>query len=107
MTTQLTQEPADVKISAILRDSFSSLIDFDIVMTGYTVTAYVVPASGDDAVAFTVVNTDLSAGQVTISLTAAQMASIGLGTHKWYLQWVVSTTTRTTIAGDFEVTSYG
>jgi len=107
MTTQLTQEPADVKISAILRDSFSSLIDFDIVMTGYTVTAYVVPASGDDAVAFTVVNTDLSAGQVTISLTAAQMVSIGLGMHKWYLQWVVSTTTRTAIAGDFEVTSYG
>ena len=106
--TDLTQLPAEINIEAVVRDSFSSLVDFDIDLTGYTVTAYVDPVDGGTQTAFTIVETDLSAGQVTISLTAAQVTTIGEGTHKWYLKWVVGVTTiRTAFAGNFKITKYG
>ena len=105
---ELQQLPSEINISAVYRDSFSTDIDFDIDMTGYVVTAYVDILAGTEQ-AFTVVETDLSAGQITISLTAAQMATIGEGEHKWYFQWVVTATAavRTAFAGTFVVTKYG
>ena len=105
---ELLQLPSEINISAVFRDSFSTDIDFDIDMTGYVVTAYVDILAGDQE-EFTVVETDLSLGQVTISLTAAQMAIIGEGEHRWYFQWVVTATSavRTAFAGEFTVTKYG
>ena len=105
---ELEQLPSEVNISAVLRDSFTSDIDFDIDMTGYVVTAYVDIIAGDQE-AFTVAVTSLALGTFTISLTAAQMAAIGLGIHGWYLQWTITATSavRTAFAGTFTVTKYG
>jgi len=105
---ELEQLPSEVNISAVLRDSFTSDIDFDIDMTGYVVTAYVDIIAGDQE-AFTVAVTSLALGTFTISLTAAQMTTIGLGTHGWYLQWTITATSavRTAFAGTFTVTKYG
>ena len=105
---ELQQLPSEINISAVFRDSFSTDIDFDIDMTGYVVTAFV-DIVGADQEDFTVVETDLSAVQLTISLTAAQMETIGEGTHGWFLQWVITATSavRTAFAGAFEVTKYG
>ena len=105
--TDLEQLPAEINISAVVRDSFSSLIDFDINLTGYTVTAYVDHHDGETQTAFTIDETNLSSGQVTISLTAAQLTSIGIGEHKWYTKWVVGSAVRTTFAGNFTVSKYG
>lgn len=105
---ELQQLPSEINISAILRDSFSTDIDFDIDMTGYVVTAFVDILAGDQE-EFTVVETDLSLGQLTISLTAAQMVIIGEGDHRWYFQWTVTATgaVRTAFAGAFKVSKYG
>ena len=105
---ELQQLPSEINISAVFRDSFTTDIDFDIDMTGYVVTAYVDIVGGDQE-DFTVVETDLSAGQLTISLTAAQMEIIGEGNHGWFLQWVITATeeVRTAFAGKFTVTKYG
>ena len=105
---ELQQLPSEINISAVLRDSFTTDIDFDIDMTGYVVTAFVDIVAGTQE-EFTVVETDLSLGQLTISLTAAQMETIGEGEHGWYLQWVITATSavRTAFAGEFTVTKYG
>lgn len=105
---ELDQLPSEINISAVFRDSFSTAIDFDIDMTGYVVTAFVDIVKGDQE-AFDVAETNLSLGQITISLTAAQMETIGVGEHAWYFQWVITATgaVRTAFAGSFEVTKYG
>lgn len=73
--TTITQIPAGVDIEVAVDDSFSSLVDFSISLTGYTVTAFVDKNDGSQ-VEMTVTNTDLSVGQVTISLTKSQITSI-------------------------------
>ena len=106
--TELQQLPSEINISAVFRDSFTTDIDFDIDMAGYVVTAFVDIVAGDQE-SFTVAETDLSLGQLTISLTAVQMEIIGEGNHRWFFQWVVTATgaVRTAFAGTFEVTKYG
>jgi hypothetical protein len=98
----LEQVPAEVHIEVAVDDSFSSLVDLSISLTGYTVTAVVEHNSGSTT-SFTVVNTDLSAGQVTISLTKAQITAIGVGVHHWYLRYGNGTVERRAFAGDFRV----
>jgi len=106
--SELEQLPSEINISAVFRDSFTSDIDFDIDMTGYVVTAYVDILHGDQE-EFTIVVTSLALGQFTMSLTAVQMAAIGVGAHGWYLQWVITATgaVRTAFAGTFKVSKYG
>ena len=105
MTITLEQVPAEVNIEVAIDDSFSSLVDFSIVLTGYTVTAYVDKNDGTQT-AFTVVNTDLAAGQVTISLTKTQITALGEATHRWYLRYGNGTIERRALAGNFKVTRY-
>jgi len=102
--TDLNQKPALIDIYVASDDSFSSLVDFDIVLTGYTVTAKVM--HDGTSTAFTVVDTDLSAGQITISLTQAQITAIGVGKYKWYLHYVKTTTSRRALSGSFNIINY-
>lgn len=105
MAITLEQTPAEVHIEVAIDDSFSSLVDFSIVLTGYTVTAYVDKNDGTQT-AFTIATTDLSAGQVTISLTKTQITAIGAGVHKWYLRYGNGTIERRAFAGNFTVYPY-
>jgi hypothetical protein len=102
---QIEQTPAEVDIIAAVDDSFSSLIDLDISLTGKTVAAQVDLFSGGTQ-AFTVVNTNLASGQVTISLTSAQMTSIGVGEHRWFLRYYDGSSSRRAFAGRFTVIKY-
>jgi hypothetical protein len=105
MTITIEQIPAAVSIEVAIDDSFSSLVDFSIVLTGYTVTAYVDKNDGTQT-AFTIATTDLAAGQVTMSLTKTQITAIGAGTHKWYLRYGNGTIERRAFAGNFTVYQY-
>lgn len=105
MAEELEQIPAHVNIRVAIDDSFSSLIDLSISLTGYTVTAFVEKTDGTTQ-AFTVTNTDLAAGQVTISLTAAQVTAIGEGAHKWYYKYINGSIARRAFAGQFQVIKY-
>lgn len=100
----LEQIPGELNIKVGLGDDFSKLIDFDIVLTGYTFVGKVEHNGTTTDITFT--NTDLSAGQVTISLTDAQITAIGAGVHRWYMAWTTGTTTRRVLAGTFEIVSY-
>lgn len=103
--TDLIQQPAEINILVAIDDSFSSLVDLSISLTGYTVTAFVDKLGGGSE-EFTVVNTDLAAGKVTISLTSAQIASIGDGLHHWYWRYTNGTISRRAFAGTFKVIQY-
>ena len=110
MTATLNQTPGDLNINVGLGDSLSRLLTFTqnaapLVLTGYTVTAFADKNDGTQT-AFTIVNTNLAAGQVTISLTAAQVTSLGAGTHHYYVYYTNGTIARRAAAGDFVVFQY-
>lgn len=105
--TTLDQTPAELDIAISIDDDFSYLVDFDINLTGYTFAAGVVKYPENILkTTIAVANTDLANGQITISLTDAQIAALGAGTHKWYLTWTVGGASRRVLAGDFVVREY-
>jgi hypothetical protein len=104
--TELRQEPALLDVWVAIDDDWSYLLDFDIVLTGYTFAGNVVSGLTSALTAITIATTDLAAGKITVSLTDTQITALGLGTHKWYITWTVSGLSRRVLAGNFKVEQY-
>lgn len=98
------QTPGTLNLSFVRGDDFSTLIDFSVEMTGYTVTAGITSlVTGAEVVPFTVSFVSAANGQVNISLTDTQTAALARGTYGWTLRWVESGNTRTVLTGFVEV----
>jgi hypothetical protein len=98
------QTPGTLNLSFVRGDDFSTLIDFSITMTGYTVTASMISTvSGAEVQAFTVTAANASAGQYNISLTDTQTAALARGTYGWRMTWTENNATRTALTGFVEV----
>ena len=98
------QTPGTLNLSFVRSDDFSSLIDFSITMTGYTVTASLYSlVSGAEVQAFTVTAANAANGQFNISLTDTQTAALARGTYGWRMTWVEGAATRTALTGFVEV----
>jgi hypothetical protein len=98
------QTPGTLNLSFVRGDDFSTLVDFSITMTGYTVTAAMYSlVSGAEPQAFTVTAANASAGQYNISLTDTQTAALARGTYGWRMTWTESNATRTALTGFVEV----
>lgn len=95
----LDQRPGELNITTTTSDDLSIALDFDISLTGYTFTAFI--EHDGTSTAITITTVDLSAGQITLSLTNTQLATIGTGYYFWYLAWNTGTTDRRVLAGDF------
>jgi len=100
----IEQIPGELNLLTTADDDFSVLLDFDVVLTGYTFVAKV--EHGSTTTAMTVTATDLAAGKITISLTNLQLTTIGEGKFRWYLIWTTGTTDRRILAGTFTVQNY-
>src|SRR3990167_2807901 len=101
---EFEQIPGELDIEVGLGDDLSMLVDFDIVLTGYTFSAKVEHAATTTDI--TVTSTNLAVGQITMSLTDAQITAIGAGSHRWYLTWTTGTTSRRVLAGVFTIKPY-
>lgn len=97
-----TQTPGVLNIEATQGDDFSVLVDFDISLTGNTFEAKVDESNGDQTT-ITVTNTDLSEGQITLSISDTLMGALALDVHKWYLDQTTDGSQRRYLAGDFKV----
>lgn len=78
--------PGYLAIGFTQSDSYGTLIDFSINVTGHTWDAYVY-SFNDNAIVIepTVTVVNAAAGQVNVSLTSAQTATIAAGTYGWRL----------------------
>lgn len=83
----------------------SQLLDFSISLTGYTFSAEIVSAVTYATVAaLDVTNVNLSTGQVSVGLDAADAADIAAGTYLWRLVWTPPAgNARTALEGIWEV----
>jgi hypothetical protein len=98
------QTPGALNLSFVRGDDFSTLVDFSITMTGYTVTASMYSlVSGDNIQAFTVTAASAANGQYNISLTDTQTAALARGTYGWRMTWTENAATRTALTGFVEV----
>lgn len=97
---EVTQIPGKLDIVLAQGDDMSILVDFDIVLTGYTFSSAVQETDGNTTT-ITVVETDLASGQVTLTMTDTLSGAIEPGTHKWYLDRTDTDNQRRYLAGDF------
>jgi len=98
------QTPGVLNLSFVRGDDFSTLIDFSIAMTGYTVAASMYSTvSGAEVQAFTVTAANAASGQYNISLTDTQTAALARGTYGWRMTWTENNATRTALTGFVEV----
>ena len=102
---EITQIPAELDIEVTQGDDWSMLIDADIDLTGYTFASKVEEVDGTST-DITVTETDLSAGQVTLSLTDTETDALSVINHKWYFDWTVSGATRRVLAGKYTIITY-
>jgi hypothetical protein len=84
---------------------FSSLIDFNVSLASYSVSATVTSlVTGATVIPFTTTLADAAAGQVSVSLTDTQTASLAAGTYGWQLDWTApGSVQRTALSGTVEV----
>lgn len=84
------QEPGVLNLSFVRGEAWAKLVDFSSPanVTGYTFMAGLYSTiTGSLVQAITTTIVDASAGQVNLSLTAAQTASLKAGTYEFRLDW--------------------
>jgi len=103
--TAYNQLPGQMSLSFKRANDFSSLIDFDVSLVSYSVTASITSlVTGTTVIPFTTSITDASAGQVNIALTDTQTAALPAGTYGWQLDWTApGSIQRTALSGTVEV----
>lgn len=113
----ISQLPADVTLRKFRGDEFRVTFDFDIDLTGYTITseiytiAVVAAAAGGGTAtekssvgSFSVEEVSLLNGQIAVALDEAQSLAIDAGSYRWLLKWVSPLgETRTVLNGAFEI----
>ena len=103
--TTYTQLPGTMSLAFKRGDDFSTLIDFNVSLASYSVSATVTSlVTGATVIPFTTSLADAAAGQVSVSLTDTQTASLAAGTYGWRLDWVApGGVQRTALQGVVEV----
>jgi hypothetical protein len=105
MASTYSQLPGPLHLSLRRGDEFGTSIDFDIDMTGYTVSSSIVSAITGSAVGtMTATLTNAQTGVVNVSMTEEQTAAIVPGTYSWRLEWTApGSVKRTALTGFVEV----
>ena len=100
---ELKQIAGVLDIEVEQSDDWSQLLDFDIDLSGYTFESKVDELDSSDSTTITVTDTNLSEGQITLSLTDELVGALAIGRHSWYLEWTVGELVRRVLAGKFDV----
>lgn len=105
MTTTFELLPGELNLAFHAGDQFDVSLDFDIDMSGYSVSAGILSlVDGATVSAITATITNASSGIVVVSLTETQTDALKPGTYRWHLTWTApGTVVRTAVSGMVEV----
>jgi hypothetical protein len=100
-----TQLPGTLNLTVKAGDYFSTVIDFDTNLDDTFVFANVYSlVNNESLVSMEVGYIDVSLGQVSASLTEAQVSSLKSGSYGWSMYWMLPTgQKRSALGGIFEV----
>lgn len=94
-----SQRPGTLDIEIVQGDDLTTgTLDFSDSLSGYTLAATCNPLGGA-SVTLTVNTVDLSAGQISLTITDTISAALPVGAHEWRLTRTISGNTRTVLAG--------
>jgi hypothetical protein len=97
------QTPGNLPISFVRGDTLSALVDFSIDLTGYSfVGSLVSVVTGLEVIPLTTSIVSAANGQVNVSLTSQQTASLARGTYSWKFVWTQGLAVRTALTGFVE-----
>ncbi len=82
---KIDQLPAELHVAISQGDFWEIDVDFSLDLTDYDIAASIHPHGGGDDVVLAITETDLLAGQFSISLAAAQSAALADAYHSWCL----------------------
>ena len=83
-----SQLPGRLNLLLKAGDDFSTTVDFDVSLSGYTVSSHVVSVSAGGTVAqITSTISNASAGQVTMTMSDTQTSTLPPGSYGWRLVW--------------------
>lgn len=100
-----SQIPGNLNLSLKRGDTFSVLVDFNVNLSGKTVSSAISSLiTGQAVIGPTTAVVDAAAGQVNVSLTDEQTGGIPAGTYGWELSWDSGSERRTALTGVVEVT---
>jgi hypothetical protein len=100
-----SQLPGSMNLAFRRGNDFATLITFDgVELVGYAVSATLTSlVTGGSVATFA---TSVGTGEVNLSLTDTQTASLGVGTYGWRLDWTApGDVKRTALTGVVEVTA--
>jgi len=102
-----SQLPGQLNLALRAGDELGTTIDFDIPLSGYTVSSQIVSLVTGTAVAsITATVSDAAAGVVSIAMSETATAAITPGTYRWRLTWdAPGDVRRTALQGFCEVAS--
>lgn len=100
------QIPGELNITVGLGDDLVLNLDFDVNLNGFVFNANSVSEFDGTETLWSYSGTNLTAGQIQLSLTESQIDNLGVAVHKWYLMGASGTFSRRYLAGDFEVKAY-
>jgi hypothetical protein len=97
------QKPGSLPISFVRGDTLSALVDFSNDLTGYSfVGSLISVVTGLEVVPLTISVVSAANGQVNVSLTSQQTASLPRGTYGWRFVWTQGAVVRTALTGYVE-----
>lgn len=86
MSNTYRQLPSTLNLCFRRSDQFGTQVDFDVSISGSTVTSQIVSAvSGAVVAPITTTIDDAAAGKVSIALTELETSSIPCGTYNWIM----------------------
>ena len=99
------QLPGSLSLSIVSGDQFSTVVDFSIDMTSYSVSSEIYSlVDGATVTAMTTAFVSAALGTVSIGMTEAETGDLSVGTYGWRLQWLApGSVTRTALTGLLEV----
>ena len=105
MSNTFSLLPGTMNLAFKKNGDFATLIDFNVSLSSYSVSATVTSlVTGATVIPFTTTLADAAAGQVSVSLTDTQTASLAAGTYGWQLDWTApGSVQRTALSGTLEV----
>jgi len=99
------QLPGSLSLSIVSGDQWSTVVDFDINMTSYTVSSEIFSlVDGQTVTAMSTAFVSAALGTVSIGMSEAETSDLSVGTYGWRLQWLApGSVTRMALRGFMEV----
>jgi hypothetical protein len=104
--SDLIQLPGVLNIKMLHGDDLSFDVEFNVDLTGFTLSAYVTPAGSTSSnIPITISPVDLVGGKIHLFISRSSVLGlpVNIDSHKWLFSWIAGGFTRGILGGTFTI----